>query len=49
MSDQDSKSLVGIVSETVSIERMLIESGGELTPEIEAHLAVNAQEPCGKG
>lgn len=40
----ENKSLVSIVAETVSIEKMLIESGGEVTPEMEAFLAVNAQE-----
>lgn len=40
----ENRSLISIVSETVAVEKMLIESGGELTPEIEAFLAVNAQE-----
>ena len=36
----DSKSLRTIVSETAQLETMLIESNGEITPEIEAALSV---------
>lgn len=36
------KSLVSIVNEAISIERLLIESGGEITPELSDALAVNA-------
>jgi hypothetical protein len=36
----ENKSLVSIVSEVNQIETMLIESGGEITPEIECALAV---------
>ncbi len=38
------KALSQIVNEAVSIEQMLIESGGELTPEIQAALSVNADQ-----
>lgn len=40
----ENKSLVEIVNETVSLEKMLIESGGELTSEMEEFLAVNANK-----
>lgn len=39
----ENQSLLAIVGKTVEIEKMLIESGGELTPEIEAALIVNEQ------
>lgn len=37
----ENQSLLAIVGQTVEIEKMLIESGGELTAEIEAALIVN--------
>lgn len=40
----ETKSLVNIVSESLNLEKMLIESGGEITPEIEQFLAVNEKE-----
>ena len=40
----NNKSLVTIVNESASIEAMLIESGGELTDEIQNFLAVNSTE-----
>lgn len=40
----ENKSLIAIVSESAQIEQMLIESGGELTPELEAFLQVNGKE-----
>jgi hypothetical protein len=43
-----SKSLALIVNEASKIESMLIESGGEITPEIEAFMAVNAADLSGK-
>lgn len=44
----ENKSLVAIVGESMSLERMLIESGGEVTPEIESFLAVNSTELAAK-
>jgi len=38
------KSLVTIISETANIEQMLVESGGEMTPDIESFLQINASE-----
>lgn len=38
------KSLITLVSESNDLERMLIESGGELTPEIEAMLQVKGAQ-----
>lgn len=40
----DKKSLVAIVAEASAIENMLIESGGELTPELEQLLKINSSE-----
>lgn len=40
----ENKSLVAIVNEAFSLEQMLIESGGEITPEIENALSVNSNE-----
>jgi hypothetical protein len=40
----ENKSLITIVNESASIEAMLIESGGELTDEIQNFLSVNASE-----
>lgn len=40
----ENKSLVTIVNEAASIETMLIESGGELTEQIQNFLSVNADE-----
>lgn len=39
-----SKSLAVIVSEASALETMLVESDGEITPDVEAFLAVNAAE-----
>lgn len=41
--ENQNQSLLAIVGQTVEIEKMLIESGGELTAEIEAALIVNEQ------
>ena len=40
----EQKSLLSIVNEAMTLEKMLIESNGEITPEIEQALAVNQQE-----
>ena len=44
----DNKSLMNIVNESVAIENMLIESGGELTPEIEQALRVTEENLTAK-
>lgn len=44
----ENKSLMSIVEQTADLETLLIESGGELTPEIEALLAVNEKELASK-
>ncbi|MBL7545602.1 MAG: siphovirus Gp157 family protein [Bdellovibrionaceae bacterium] len=41
---EENKSLVVIVNEAMSLERMLIESGGEVSESIEKMLAVNSNE-----
>lgn len=45
---QENNSLVSLVSESSKLEMLLIESGGEITPEIEQALAVNAEEISNK-
>jgi hypothetical protein len=40
----NNKSLVTIVNESMSLEQMLIESGGEMTAEIESFLSVNSEQ-----
>lgn len=42
--NKDQKSLITIVSEAANIERMLIESGGVITPELEKALSINSSE-----
>lgn len=41
---EQNKTLALIVNEALILEKMLIESGGEVNPEIEKALAVNSQE-----
>lgn len=41
---ENNKSLVSIVNEALIIEKMLIESGGEINDDIEEALAVNSKE-----
>ncbi len=40
----ENKSLYAIVNESMEIEKLLVESGGEITEEIEKALSVNASE-----
>lgn len=44
----ENKSLFLIVNEAMQLEQMLMESGGEITPEIEKALMVNASELSNK-
>ena len=44
----ENKSLYLIVNEAMQIEQMLMESGGEVTPEIEMALSVNSSELANK-